>query len=370
MIHRIHWAFLCLLFLMAIPLACSKTYTLGPLSSTPTPGGSSCSNAGVVSTLAGSAGVTGLLDGTGTAALFNDPDGVAVDTAGNIYVLDFNNNDIRKISSAGAVTTFAGGGPCCAVDGIGTAASFNEPGGIAVDNAGNVFVSDTYNLLIRKITPSGAVTTIAGTVGVPGSANGMGTAASFNYPFGIAVDSSDNLYVADTANCMIRKITSAGLVSTFAGSTTPGSANGTGTAASFTAPQGLAVDSTGTIYVADTVNNMIRVITPSGVVSTLAGSAGVTGSTNATGTSASFNTPTGVTVDTCGNVYVADILNNMIRKITPGDVVTTLAGQLTLGSTNATGTSASFDRPAAVALDASGNLYVADAFNSLVRKIH
>jgi sugar lactone lactonase YvrE len=184
---------------------------------------------------------------------------VAVDSSGNVYVADYGNNMIRKITSAGVVTTLAGSSTTSgSADGTGTAASFNNPMGVAVDSSGNVYVADGNNM-IRKITSAGVVTTLAGTI-AGGSANGTGTAASFNNPTGVAVDSSGNVYVADCSNFMIREITSAGVVTTLAGSTTYGSANGTGTAARFYNPNGVAVDSSGNVYVADYDNNMIRKI--------------------------------------------------------------------------------------------------------------
>jgi sugar lactone lactonase YvrE len=182
-----------------------------------------------------------------------------------------------------------------------------------VDASGTVYVADSGNHLIRKITSAGVVTTLAGT-GSPGRANGTGTAASFNYPTRVVLDAGGTLYVSDTLNSLIRKITAAGVVTTLAGSGSTGSTDGTGTAASFGNPQDLAVDASGTVYVSDTGNNLIRKITAAGVVTTLAGS-GSAGSTNGTGTAASFSTPSGLTMDASGALYVADFRNNLIRKI-------------------------------------------------------
>jgi len=323
----------------------------------------------VVTTLAGSAGVTGSTNESGTNASFSYPFGVAVDSSGNVYVADTNNDLIREITSGGIVTTFAGSaGVTGSTNATGTAASFNRPQGVAVDVSGNVYVADSGNNLIRKITSGGVVTTLAGS-GSPGSANATGTAASFNQPVGIAVDSSGNVYVGDSHSFLIRKVTSGGVVTTLAGSGSSGSANATGTAASFDNPFGVAVDSSGNVYVADNWNNLIRKITPGGVVTTLAGS-GSPGSANRTGTAASFKTPNGIAVDSSGNVYVADFGNNLIREITSGGVVTTLAGSGSLGSANATGTAASFNGPAGIAVDASGHVYVGDSGNDLVREIH
>jgi sugar lactone lactonase YvrE len=324
------------------------------------------SQAQTVSTFAGS-GTAGSTDATGTAASFSNPRAVAVDASGNVYVADFINHKIRKITPAGVVSTFAGSGFTGSTDGTGTAASFRNPSGVAVDASGNVYVADYGNHKIRKITPSGVVSTFAGS-GTQGSADATGTAASFNAPFGLAVDASGNIYVADTGNHKIRKITPAGVVSTLAGSGSYGSTDGTGTAAIFAFPNGVALDASGNVYVADTNNNKIRKITSAGVVSTFAGS-GTQGSIDGTGTAASFDYPTGVAVDASGNVYVADTFNNKIRKITPAGVVSTLAGSGAQGSTDATGTAASFHYPAGVAVDAAGNVYVADYNNHKIRKI-
>ncbi|MCP5502449.1 MAG: hypothetical protein H7A25_21305 [Leptospiraceae bacterium] len=268
--------------------------------------------AGDVTTLAGS-GTAGSADGTGTAASFDFPMGIAVDTSGNIYVADFNNNKIRKISSSGEVTTLAGSGTAGSADGNGTAASFNTPQGVTVDASGNIYVADSGNYKIRKVTSSGVVTTLAGS-GSSGSADGNGTAASFNTPQGVTVDASGNIYVADSGNYKIRKVTSSGVVTTLAGSGSSGSADGSGTAASFSFSQGITVDANGNVYVADSYNNKIRKITSAGVVTTLAGS-GTVGSADGNGTAASFSSPFGIAVVSSGVVYVADRDNNRIRKI-------------------------------------------------------
>jgi len=329
-------------------------------------------SAGVVSTLAGTAGTVGSADGTGLAASFEYPEGIAVDASGNLYVADSGNSTIRKITPANVVSTLAGtAGTVGSADGTGSAASFDYPEGIAVDASGNLYVADTYNSTIRKITPAGGVSTIAGTAGTQDSTDGTGAAARFNRPSGITVDSSGNLYVADSHNSTIRKITSAGVVSTVAGTAEYyGSADGTGTAASFSEPTGIAVDASGNLYVADTYNSTIRKITSAGVVSTVAGTAGNYGSSDGTGSAASFSEPVGIAVDASGNLYVADAGNNTIRKITSAGVVSTLAGTAgNYGSADGAGTAASFDSPEGIAVDASGNLYVADAGNNTIRKI-
>ena len=324
------------------------------------------STATIVSTFAGS-GTQGSTDGNGTVASFNYPYGVTTDAAGNVYVADLINHKIRKITPSGNVTTFAGSGSIGNANGNGIAASFNQPNGVATDAAGNVFVADRYNHKIRKITPAGDVTTFAGS-GSIGSDNGNGIAASFYNPAGVATDAAGNVYVADQGNHKIRKITPAGDVTTLAGSGSQGSANSNGIAASFNVPSGVATDAVGNVYVADYYNNRIRKITPSGDVTTFAGS-GSMGSTNGNGSAASFYRPYGVATDAVGNVYVADHLNNKIRKITPSGDVTTLAGNGSMGSVDGNGTAASFNGAIGVATDAAGNVYVADVDNHKIRKI-
>ena len=325
----------------------------------------------IVSTYAGT-GSQGNVNGTSTTASFNYPYGVAVDGSGNVFVADHNGSLIRKITPTGVVSTLAGGGGFTGfgfTNDTGTSASFRSPYGIAVDSSGNVFVADWGNSAIRKITPAGVVSTFAGGAS-SGFTNGTGAAASFDWPTGVAVDNSGNVYVADSRNNAIRKITAAGVVSTLAGDgfLGVGFTNGTGTAASFNTPQGVAVDNSGNVFVADSGNRVIRKITPAGVVSTFAGS-GTGGSTNGTGMEASFWYPRGVTVDSSGNVYVADQHNHAIRKITAAGVVSTLAGGNSYGFANGTGTIARFQSPYAVAVDSSGNVYVADSGNHMIRKI-
>ncbi len=235
----------------------------------------------------------------------------------------------------GQTSTFAGTGSAGFVNGTGTGASFNQPHpGQRVDASGNIYISDVGNEVIRKITPAGVVTTYAGT-GTPGSTNGIGTSAAFYHPVQLCVDNAGNMYVADEKdNNMIRKIVlSTGVVTTLAGQTTAGFTNATGTSAQFNLPCGVAVDGAGNVYVADYNNNVIRKITSAGVVTTFAGSGSV-GSANGTGTAATFNHPYSLAIDASGNLYVADRLNFMIRMITPVGVVTTLAGQTTAGFAN------------------------------------
>ncbi len=259
----------------------------------------------MVTTLAGSAGAVGSADGTGSAARFSSPFGVAVDGAGNVYVGE--GNDIRKVTPAGAVTTLREIAEVPgSADGTGSAAGFNGANGVAVDSAGNVYVADTSNCTIRMVTPAGVVTTLAGSVGACESADGAGSAARFNNPFGVAVDSGGNVYVGDKYNDTIRKVTPAGVVTTLAGSAgLSGSSDGTGSTARFWGPSGVALDSAGDLYVADTDNCTIRKVTPTGVVTTLVGVAGDNGMVPGP-LPGVLSSPWGVAVDpTSGALYIS-----------------------------------------------------------------
>ncbi len=294
---------------------------------------------------------------------FNSPSGVAVDASGNIYVADYGNNLIREIAPGGMVSTFAGSGFSGYNNATGLLASFTQPTGLAIDKSGNLFVADAGNNLVREITPAGVVTTLAGADTI-GSVNAADTSSSFFDPVSVTVDSKDNVYVADAGNDLIRLISS-GSVSTFAGTLNTGSST---TLSPFNNPTGVAIDAAGNVFVANYLGNTILEINPAGVVSTYAGT-GLPGANNGPANSATFFYPNSIAVDAADNVYVSDGVNNLIRKITPGGVVSTLAGSGNPGAVDSTGVYASFNGPAGLALDAAGNVYVADSNNNLIRKI-
>jgi hypothetical protein len=321
-----------------------------------------------ISSFAGTSFVAGSTDGK--PGLFNSPYGVAIDAAKNLYVSDTVNNTIRKVAPDGTVSTLAGSaGLSGSTDGTGSAARFNFPVGIGVDATGNVYVADSKNFTIRKITPAGVVSTFAGAAFQPGSTDGAGSAARFFLPYGLAVDSAGNVYVSEFGNQLIRKITPAGVVSTLAGGLQQaGSTDGAGAAARFNAPFGLTVDAAGNLFVADSGNHTIRRVTPAGVVTTVAGAAGLSGAIDGTGTAARFKEPRSVSVNAAGTVFVADYGSSTLRQITAGGVVSTLAGAAgVVGSVDSVGASARFYDPTGVVADGN-TVFVADTANNLVRR--
>ena len=337
--------------------------------------GTSLSLSGATSTLAGTAGSSGSSDNTGTSARFNDPNGVTTDGT-NLYVADSGNHTIRKVVIAtGVVTTLAGtAGSSGSSDNTGTTARFNDPNGVTTDGT-NLYVADSGNHTIRKVViATGVVTTLAGTAGSSGSSDNTGMSARFNDPNGVTTDGT-NLYVADSGNHTIRKVVIAtGVVTTLAGTAgSSGSSDGTGTSARFNDPNGVTTDGTN-LYVADSGNHTIRkVVIATGVVTTLAGTAGSSGSSDGTGTSARFNDPNGVTTDGT-NLFVADSGNDTIRRVeakvvTAIGATTTLAGSAgSSGSADGTGTSARFYLPSGITTDGR-RLLVIDTGNNTVRAI-
>jgi len=310
-----------------------------------------------------------------TPVTFNQPTGICIDAAGNIYIADAGNHVIRKIDPAGNVTTFAGSGSVGNTDGKGTAASFDTPAGIAIDAAGNLYVTDSRSGLIRVVSPAGVVTTLAGTAYYTANDKGSGLGVSFDQPYGIVVDSHGNLFVADAGGNQIRKVTPVGFVYTFAGTGVAGFADGPGTTALFNAPAGIAIDASDNLYVADTYNNRIRKITASGFVSTLAGNSQA-GRFDAVGTNANFNKPYNLAIDKNGNIYVADTQNQDIRKVDINNAVTTIAGNDTAGNRDgyiyvrgSTLPIAEFNNPVGIALMANGNLLIGDVSNNEIRML-
>ncbi|MES2536346.1 MAG: NHL repeat-containing protein [Pseudomonadota bacterium] len=331
---------------------------------------------GVVTTLAGTAGFSGSADGTGAAARFDEIYGITADVSGNVYVADSTNHTIRQITPAGVVTTLAGtAGSAGSTNGTGAAARFNFPVGLIPDGAGNLFVADTNNHTIRQIViATGVVTTLAGTAGSGGSTNGTGAAARFQWPRGIVSDGAGNLYVADTSNYTIRQIVIAtGVVTTPVGTAGSwGDADGIGAAAQFEYPAGITIDGLGNLFVTDVIAHTIRqVVIATGVVTTLAGTAHSTGSADGTGAAARFEYPYSIAADPSGNVYITDTDNHTIRQIVPATaVVTTFAGAIeSAGSADGIGAAARFEEPTGITTDASGNMYVADGSNHTIRKI-
>ena len=300
-------------------IASSTTLTFAYASATI--GTSTVAISPLVTTYAGN-GIAGFVDGPAASAEFDNTYAVATDSSNNVYVANDNSDVIQKISPAGIVTTFAGTGSAGFINGSATSAEFNHPVGIAVDSSGNVYVADQYNMAIRKIA-GGMVTTLAGS-GAAGYADGPGATARFYYPQSVAVDSAGNVYVCDEYNKRIREVSPSGVVSTLAGNGTQGDVDGPVASAEFNGLAALIVDTSGNVYVSD--NDSVRKISPSGIVSTIAGN-GTAGYVDGTGSAAQFNSPYGLAFDSIGNLYIDDAGNERVRKMTPAGVVTTFAGK-------------------------------------------
>lgn len=320
----------------------------------------------MVSTMAGSA--SGYLEGNGIAAKFNQPSGIAVDAGGNTFVADTQNHRIRKIAPDGTTSTFAGTGVAGFANGAGNIAQFDQPTGLVISATGTLFVTDSNNHRIRAIDSTGVVTTYSG-LGTVGFTDGIATAARFNKPSGLAIDNFGVLYVADTQNHRIRKVAIDGSVSTLSGTGEVGSANGAGSVAEFNGPTGLARDSAGFVYVTEAGSHAVRKIAPDGFTSVLAGDPVSSGFTDASGTAARFTNPVGLAVGVGGGLYVADKGNHRIRSISPDGSVTTLAGSATPGVADGFGEVAQFFSPFSLATTASGGVIVGEFDNSTLRKI-
>jgi len=326
---------------------------------------------GVITTVAGNgaAGFSGD-NGPATSAQLSAPTGIAVDSAGNLYIADFDNNRVRKVSN-GVIATVAGNGTqgFSGDNGSATSAGLYYPAGVAVDSAGNLYIADYYNNRIRKVS-NGVISTVAGGGSSFGD-NGPATSAQLNFPESVAVDSAGNLYIPIASNCLVRKV-SGGVITAVAGNGTWGFSgdNGPATSAQLSGPAAIAVDSAGSLYIADAYNNRIRKVS-GGVITTVAGTGaqGFSGD-NGPATSAQLNGPNAIAVDSAGNLYIADTGNNRVRKVSNG-VIATVAGNGTLGFSGDKGpaTNAQLYYPEGVAVDSAGNLYIADAYNNRIRKV-
>ncbi|MDP4147979.1 MAG: hypothetical protein Q8927_14310 [Bacteroidota bacterium] len=323
----------------------------------------------IVFTLAGDT-TAGFVDGIGTAARFNELNGIAIDASGNLFVADGFNRSIRKVTAAGVVSTLTGridSTGFIATDGSLGIARFGIPAGLAFDVTGNLFVTDIASQRIRVISGDNVGTIAGGSGDTRGPvefdfADGGGLKAKFASPYGIAVDAAGNLYIGDQGNQRVRRVRGTNifnaLVSTFAGQKS-GFLDGQDTAARFSFPSGLAIDKAGNIYVADPFNHAVRKITATGLVTTLAGN-GTPGFVNGVGRAARFNSPIAVAVDNAGNVLVADAGNFSIRKITADGNVTTIAGNGTKGNVDGTAAGARFTELSGIAVDQTGVIYVTD----------
>ena len=355
----------------------STAVTVNPMPG-PITGTGITTSTGIISTVAGN-GTWGYSGdgGSATSAELRDPGSVAVDGSGNIYITDDHNNRIRVVNSAGIITTFAGNGTAgySGDGGQATAAELNTPNGIAIDGYGNVYITDAINQRIRKINSSGIISTIAGTgtAGYSGD-GGPATAAELFSPWGISVDGTGNVYIADAGNNRIRKVNTSGVISTFAGNGTAGYSGdgGQATAAEIKTARGVAVDGSGNVYIADLLNERIRKVNSSGIISTFAGNgtAGHTGDGGAA-TSAELYSPWNVSIDGTGNVYIADYYYGYIRKINTSGIISTVAGNGTSGYSGDGGlaTAAGLQTPTGLAVDGSGNIYIADYSNVRVREV-
>jgi sugar lactone lactonase YvrE len=335
-------------------------------------------SAGTIATVAGN-GLLGYSGdgGSATNATLGLSVGVAVDQSGNLYIADAENVRVRKISSGGVITTIAGDGLFSygGDSGQAVSAQLGTPHGTAVDSSGNLYLADTANNRVRKVSPSGIITTVAGTGALGHSGDGgAATSATLSGPQGVAIDNAGNLYIADTGNDAIRKVSASGVISTIAGAN--GNSNtgdgGPATSAALSGPTAVLPDGLGNLYIADSGSAKIRVISSSGVISTFAGSVlrGYAGD-GGPATSAFLNNPTGMALDSVGNLYIADSGNSAIREVTTNGNISTIAGNGSAGYSGDGGpaTSAEFNFLSGVAVDGAGNIYVTDTLNHRVRKI-
>ena len=336
--------------------------------------------AGTITTVAG--GGSDLGDGgPATSAQLRRPIGIAVDGTGNVYIADNRDHRIRKVDTSGTITTVAGtgAGGFSGDGGPATSAQLRRPRGVALDGAGNLYIADSENNRIRKVDTSGTITTVAGGGSDLGD-GGPATSAQLRRPIGVAVDGTGNLYIADTDSYRIRKVDTSGTITTVAGTGAGGFSGdgGPATNAQLSFPMGVALDGAGNVYIADNFNYRIRKVDTSGAITTVAGTGagGLSGDGGDLGdggpaTRAELNQPTGVALDSAGNLYIADLANNRVWKVDTNGAITTVAGTGVEGFSGDGGlaTSAELNGPQGVALDSAGNLYVADTGNQRIRKV-
>lgn len=338
----------------------------------------------MISTVAGN-GVQGLTGNGGPAdsAEIDFPKGIAVDRAGNLYIADYVRSVVRKVDTAGIISVFAGTGAYGygGDNGPADSAKLYAPEGVAVDTAGNVYIADNNNNVVRKVNTAGIITTIAGNASGHAGYVGDGhpaDSALLNNPMAVAVDLAGNIYISDNGNNVIRKVNPAGIISTYAGRDTVSGYtgdNGPADSATLSSPQGIAVDAAGDLYIADNYNNVIRKVNTAGIITTFAGNRTITGTTNGDGgpaDSAYFAGPYGVAVDSVGNVYIADVDDNSIRIVNTSDTINTFAGgnmPAGFGGDGGPATAAKLAYPSGVATDPQGNVYISDSQNYRVRKV-
>jgi sugar lactone lactonase YvrE len=314
--------------------------------------------------------------GLAAAAQLYVPWGVAVDAFGNLFIADRDNQRIRKVSTSGIITTVAGIGTAgfSGDGGLATAAQLNGPIGVAVDATGNLFISDRGNHRIRKVSASGIITTVAGNGTYGGSGDGgLATTAQMEGPQGLAVDAFGNLFIADTENSRIRKVSAGGVITTVAGTGIPGSALGDGglaTAAGLYGPWGVAVDALGDLFIADTNNQRIRKVSAGGIITTVAGNSGQGFSGDGgPATAAQLNGPVGVAVDATGNLFIA--VNSRIRAVSATGIITTIGGNGLHGSSGDGGPAigGALNTPGGISIDAKGNVFFSDPDGSRIREL-
>jgi sugar lactone lactonase YvrE len=327
--------------------------------------------------------------GPAASAQLDLPRGVAVDASGNLYIADTNNNRVRKVSStSGIITTVAGNGICANTalgcysgdGGPATSAGLNSPGGVAVDANGDLYIADADDCRVLKVSAGGIITTVAGSGWCGYSGDGGPAASAMLWqPLGVAVDATGSLYIADAYNSRVRKVSPAGIITTVAGTggcwISPiycySGDGGPATSAELSYPLGVAVDVTGNLYIADAMNGRVRKVSAGGIITTVAGGCSCSSPGDGGPATSAFVSPWGVAVDASGNLYIADAGNGRVRKVSPAGIITTVAGDDGLGYPGDGGlaTSAELNEPSGVAVDARGDLYIADALDNRVRLV-